>query len=201
SQPSASLSFSRAPGSSSWSRSGMPSSDRPNERPQPVHARPSPSSRSGLRQKGQRRISKRSIRGANLPPEGSQALRPHTVHTDPPLTLEPVTVAVAALAALPASLLSIWGLLHTSAARHVVAAPRADRWHTRSTPLLGGSGIFAGLLVAVGVGLATGEVHATAKLGGILGGCAILFVAGLLDDVFSLGPITKLVGQGAATAL
>src|SRR5262249_14797683 len=154
-----------------------------------------------LRQKGQRRISKRSIRGANLPPEGSRALRPHTVHTDPPLTLEPVTVAVAALAALPASLLSIWGLLHTSAARHVVAAPRADRWHTRSTPLLGGSGIFAGLLVAVGVGLATGEVHATAKLGGILGGCAILFVAGLLDDVFSLGPITKLVGQGAATAL
>ena len=67
-----------------------------------------------------------------------------------------MTVAVAALAALPASLLSIWGLLHTSAARHVVAAPRADRWHTRSTPLLGGSGIFAGLLVAVGVGLAAG---------------------------------------------
>jgi len=56
-----------------------------------------------------------------------------------------VTVAVAALAALPASLLTIRGLLHTPAARHVVAAPRADRWHTRSTPLLGGSGIFAGL--------------------------------------------------------
>jgi UDP-GlcNAc:undecaprenyl-phosphate GlcNAc-1-phosphate transferase len=115
--------------------------------------------------------------------------------------LDSVTVAVAALAALPASLLSIWGLLHTSAARHVVAAPRADRWHTRSTPLLGGSGIFAGLLVAVAVGLAAGEVHATAKLGGILGGCAILFVAGLLDDVFSLGPIAKLAAQGAATAL
>jgi len=115
--------------------------------------------------------------------------------------LEPVTVAVAALAALPASLLSIWGLLHTSAARHVVAAPRADRWHTRSTPLLGGSGIFAGLLVAVGVGLAAGDVHATAKLGGILGGCAILFLAGLLDDVFNLGPLAKLAAQGAAAAL
>ncbi len=108
---------------------------------------------------------------------------------------------MAALAALPASLLSIWGLLHTSAAGHVVAAPRADRWHTRSTPLLGGVGIFVGLLVAVGVGLATGEVHATAKLGGILGGCAILFLAGLLDDVFNLGPLAKLVAQGGATAL
>jgi len=112
-----------------------------------------------------------------------------------------VTVAVAALAALPASLLSIWGLLHTSAARHVVAAPRADRWHTRSTPLLGGSGIFAGLLVAIAVGLATGLVHGNAKLGGIIGGCAILFLAGLLDDVFNLGPLAKLGGQGAATAL
>ena len=112
-----------------------------------------------------------------------------------------MTVAVAALAALPASLLSIWGLLHTSAARHVVAAPRADRWHKRSTPLLGGSGIFAGLLVAVAVGLATGDVHENAKLGGIVGGCAILFLAGLLDDVFSLGPLAKLGGQSAATAL
>jgi UDP-GlcNAc:undecaprenyl-phosphate GlcNAc-1-phosphate transferase len=115
--------------------------------------------------------------------------------------LEAVTVAVAALAALPASLLSIWGLLHTSAARHVVAAPRADRWHTRATPLLGGVGIFVGLLVAVAVGLATGAVHETAKLGGIIGGCAILFLAGLLDDVFNLGPLAKLGAQGAATAL
>ncbi|HEY2372475.1 MAG TPA: hypothetical protein VGH82_07985 [Gaiellaceae bacterium] len=112
-----------------------------------------------------------------------------------------MTVAVAALAALPASLLSIWGLLHTSAARHVVAAPRADRWHTRSTPLLGGSGIFVGLLVAVAVGLATGDVHENAKLAGIVGGCAILFFAGLLDDVFNLGPFAKLGGQGAAAAL
>ena len=58
-----------------------------------------------------------------------------------------MTVTAAALAALPASLLAIWALRKTPAARHVVAAPRADRWHTRSTPLLGGSGIFAGILV------------------------------------------------------
>jgi UDP-GlcNAc:undecaprenyl-phosphate/decaprenyl-phosphate GlcNAc-1-phosphate transferase len=112
-----------------------------------------------------------------------------------------VTVAVAALAALPASLLTIRGLLHTPAARHVVAAPRADRWHTRSTPLLGGSGIFAGLAVAAGIAVATGLVPATRELGGILGGCAILFTAGLLDDVFHLPPLAKLAAQGAATAL
>jgi UDP-GlcNAc:undecaprenyl-phosphate GlcNAc-1-phosphate transferase len=112
-----------------------------------------------------------------------------------------VTVAVAALAALPASLLTIRGLLYTPAARHVVAAPRADRWHTRSTPLLGGSGIFAGLLVGAGIAVASGLIPASRELGGILGGCAILFAAGIVDDVFHLPPIAKLGAQAAATAL
>jgi UDP-GlcNAc:undecaprenyl-phosphate/decaprenyl-phosphate GlcNAc-1-phosphate transferase len=112
-----------------------------------------------------------------------------------------VTVTAAALAALPASLLTIWLLRLTPAARHVVAAPRADRWHTRSTPLLGGSGIFAGLLVAVGIALLAGVVPGSRELGGIVGGCAILFVAGLVDDVFGLPPLAKLAAQGGAAAL
>jgi UDP-GlcNAc:undecaprenyl-phosphate GlcNAc-1-phosphate transferase len=112
-----------------------------------------------------------------------------------------VTVAVAALAALPASLLTIRGLLHTGAARNVVAAPRADRWHTRSTPLLGGSGIFAGLLAAVGIALATGVVPTSRELGGILAGGALLYAAGLLDDLVGLPPLAKLAAQGAAAAL
>ena len=112
-----------------------------------------------------------------------------------------MTVAVAALTALPASLLTIWALLRTPAARIVVAAPRADRWHKRSTPLLGGSGIMAGLLVAVGVALATGLIPASRELAGILGGCAILFVAGLLDDIYRLSPVAKIGAQIAAAAL
>jgi UDP-GlcNAc:undecaprenyl-phosphate/decaprenyl-phosphate GlcNAc-1-phosphate transferase len=112
-----------------------------------------------------------------------------------------VTVAVAALAALPASLLTIWGLLRTPAARHVVAAPRADRWHTRSTPLLGGSGIIAGLLAAVGVALAAGLIPASRELGGILGGCVILYLAGLADDIFRLPPLAKIGAQLGAAAL
>jgi UDP-GlcNAc:undecaprenyl-phosphate GlcNAc-1-phosphate transferase len=112
-----------------------------------------------------------------------------------------VTVAVAALAALPASFLTIRGLLHTPAARHVVAAPREDRWHTRSTPLLGGVGFMAGLVAAVGIAVAAGVIPASAKLGGILGGCAIVFLAGLLDDLFHLTPLAKLTAQGGAAAL
>ena len=112
-----------------------------------------------------------------------------------------MTVAVAALAALPASFLTIRGLLRTSAARHVVAAPRQDRWHTRSTPLLGGTGIFAALLVATGIALATGVLPASRELGGIVGGAAILFVAGLVDDVFHLPPLAKIAAQVAAAVL
>jgi UDP-GlcNAc:undecaprenyl-phosphate/decaprenyl-phosphate GlcNAc-1-phosphate transferase len=109
--------------------------------------------------------------------------------------------ALAALAALPASLFTIWLLRRTPLANHVVAAPRADRWHTRSTPLLGGFGIMAGLLTAVGVALAAGLIPASRELGGIVGGCAILFVAGLIDDAYRLPPLAKLAAQGAAAAV
>jgi UDP-GlcNAc:undecaprenyl-phosphate GlcNAc-1-phosphate transferase len=112
-----------------------------------------------------------------------------------------VIVAAAALAAFPASLLTIWVLLRTPAARHVVAAPRADRWHTRSTPLLGGSGFLAGLLIASGIALLTGAIPATRELGGILAGCTLLYAAGLADDVFRLSPLAKILAQVAAAAV
>jgi UDP-GlcNAc:undecaprenyl-phosphate/decaprenyl-phosphate GlcNAc-1-phosphate transferase len=112
-----------------------------------------------------------------------------------------VTVAATALTALPASLLTIWALLRSPAARLVVAAPRADRWHARSTPLLGGSGIFAGLLAGAGIAVAAGVIPADRQLGGILGGCAVLFVAGLLDDLLGLSPLAKIAAQLASAAL
>ena len=112
-----------------------------------------------------------------------------------------MTVAVAALAALPASFLTIRGLLQTSAARQLVAAPRAERWHTRSTPLLGGPGIFAGLLVATAVATATGVQPLDRQLAGILGGCSLLFLAGLVDDLYHLPPLAKLAAQVGAAAL
>jgi UDP-GlcNAc:undecaprenyl-phosphate/decaprenyl-phosphate GlcNAc-1-phosphate transferase len=112
-----------------------------------------------------------------------------------------VTVALAALAALPISFLTIRWLLRTAIPQQLVAAPRVDRWHEWSTPLIGGFGILAGLLGATGIALAADLVPASAKLGGILGGCAILFVAGLLDDRFRLGPLAKIGAQIGAAAL
>ncbi|HZC30612.1 MAG TPA: hypothetical protein VE261_03780 [Gaiellaceae bacterium] len=109
--------------------------------------------------------------------------------------------ALAALTALPASVLMIGVLLRGPLARLLVAAPQADRWHRRDTPLIGGIGIFAGLVAGVGVAVASGEIRLSHEVIGIVGGCAILFVAGFLDDFFALSPIAKLAAQFGAAAL
>ena len=70
-----------------------------------------------------------------------------------------------------------------------VAKPRPDRWHERPTPFLGGVAVF--LPVIVGLGLTGGWRHHA-----VLVACAALIAAvGLVDDVMSLKPATKLIAQ------
>ncbi len=86
------------------------------------------------------------------------------------------------------------GLIH--AARGVarqygfVAAPRPDRWHTRPTALMGGVGIY--LAFAIGYLLLTpGSMpHVSVFLA-----ATVMFAIGLIDDLISLKPYTKLVVQ------
>src|SRR5947209_4440448 len=108
---------------------------------------------------------------------------------------------LAVAAAFPVSVLVIWGLVRSPLAARVSAEPRDDRWHQRSTPMLGGIGIFAGLVTGFLLAVATHASPASRELLAIVGGCAVLFVAGLLDDLFSLGPLPKLAGQIGAAAI
>jgi UDP-GlcNAc:undecaprenyl-phosphate GlcNAc-1-phosphate transferase len=109
--------------------------------------------------------------------------------------------ALVALLAFPATALLLALVLRTRLAQRVVAAPRADRWHEQTTPMLGGVGIFGGLLAAAGVAAAVGAAPADHELLAIVGGAAILFAAGAADDVVSLGPIPKLAAQIGASLL
>jgi UDP-GlcNAc:undecaprenyl-phosphate GlcNAc-1-phosphate transferase len=109
--------------------------------------------------------------------------------------------AVVCVVALPVAALTIWALLRSPVAARVVAAPRRDRWHELATPTFGGIGIFAGFLAAVLLALAVRAVGADAELLGVLGGAAIVFAAGLVDDVRSLPPWGKLGAQIAAAAV
>jgi UDP-GlcNAc:undecaprenyl-phosphate/decaprenyl-phosphate GlcNAc-1-phosphate transferase len=108
---------------------------------------------------------------------------------------------LAAVAAFPAAALAVWTLLHSPLARRLVAAPTADRWHERATPLFGGVGIFLGLTAGIWIAAAAHAFPVTKELGGIYGGIAILFVAGLTDDVRALPPLAKLLLQFAAAGL
>jgi UDP-GlcNAc:undecaprenyl-phosphate GlcNAc-1-phosphate transferase len=109
--------------------------------------------------------------------------------------------ALAAIAALPAAFAVIWAVSRSSLAHRLATVPRSDRWGTREIPMVGGFGIFAGLLAAVAVALATGALEASSELWGVLAGCAVLFVAGLLDDLRALPATAKLAAQIGAAAI
>jgi UDP-GlcNAc:undecaprenyl-phosphate GlcNAc-1-phosphate transferase len=109
--------------------------------------------------------------------------------------------AIAAVAALPAAVLTVWLLLRSPLAHSLVAAPTADRWHERSTPLLGGAGIFAGITAGCWLAVAAGAIPLSEAFIGIYAGVTLLFVAGLVDDVRALPPLVKLGAQVAAALL
>jgi UDP-GlcNAc:undecaprenyl-phosphate GlcNAc-1-phosphate transferase len=113
-----------------------------------------------------------------------------------------VTPSVAAaIVALPATAIAIWLLLRSPLARRMVAVPSADRWHDSLTPMLGGIGIFAGFSTGLWAAVAAGAFHADEALVGIYAGCALVFAAGLADDLFSLPPLAKLAAQIGAAAI
>jgi UDP-GlcNAc:undecaprenyl-phosphate/decaprenyl-phosphate GlcNAc-1-phosphate transferase len=107
--------------------------------------------------------------------------------------------AIVAIAAFPVTFAVLWVLLRSPVGARLVAIPTGERWHDQPTPTLGGVGIFAGFAAGILVALATGAVEWSGELGGILGGTALLFGAGLLDDLRHLSVIAKLAAQiGAA---
>ena len=108
---------------------------------------------------------------------------------------------VAAVAAFPITAAVVWVLLRSPLAGRVIAAPSVSRWHERPTPLLGGIGIFAGLSAGLWLAAAAGAFPVTESLAGIYGGIALLFVAGLVDDVRALPPVAKLAAQCGAAVL
>src|SRR5262245_21300253 len=76
-----------------------------------------------------------------------------------------------------------------------VATPRSDRWHQRPTPLLGGLAIVIPVLVGV---IVSGDVREH----GTLVACAgLVALVGLIDDVLTISPATKLVAQIAFASL
>jgi UDP-GlcNAc:undecaprenyl-phosphate GlcNAc-1-phosphate transferase len=71
----------------------------------------------------------------------------------------------------------------------LVVRPRADRWHRRAIPLLGG------VAIAVGVLPVLGWVGGNRRLVALLGVALVTGAIGLADDIRPLSPPVKLVAQ------
>src|SRR2546422_10477669 len=73
-----------------------------------------------------------------------------------------------------------------------VVPPRADRWHNRPTPTMGGVAFAAGTVLPLAAGGARGVTDPTRVwLPGVLAAAAV-FVVGVLDDRLPLPPLPQL---------
>ena len=110
-------------------------------------------------------------------------------------------IAIVSIAAFAVAAAVLWLLLRTPAGARLVAVPSDARWHRQPTPLFGGVGIFAGFSAGILLALATGAIEWSGELGGILAGVSIVFVAGLVDDLWHLAPVAKLAAQIVAAVV
>jgi UDP-GlcNAc:undecaprenyl-phosphate GlcNAc-1-phosphate transferase len=105
----------------------------------------------------------------------------------PEMFLNPFFVAVAAcVIALPATL----AVRSFARKRGFVAKPKTDRWHKKPTAMLGGIAIFVATAVAYAI-----FVPKTTESLVVMGGASFLFALGLIDDVITVKPYQKVIGQ------
>ncbi|WP_263840125.1 hypothetical protein [Salinibacter sp.] len=77
--------------------------------------------------------------------------------------------------------------------------PQADRWHATPTALMGGVAMYgAGALALLLLGPLAGVGTDVGLIGG---GATLLFAVGMVDDLWGVGPTTKLAAQVGAAVL
>src|SRR5438874_534043 len=94
------------------------------------------------------------------------------------------------LAAAILSIICTFAVRAVAVRYDLVARPKSDRWHKRPTAMLGGIAIFIAT-VAVYF-LFVPLTHASLI---VIGGSSFLFLLGLVDDLLSIRPYQKLIGQ------
>lgn len=77
-----------------------------------------------------------------------------------------------------------------------VDRPEQRKVHNRIMPRLGGLGIFSAFIITILLG-----VQVSDPVLGIIFGGIVIFLVGMLDDIFQLPPLVKLGGQSIAAAI
>jgi len=91
--------------------------------------------------------------------------------------------------------LSVPSIVSVARQRKLFDEPNSRKSHIREIPTLGGMAIFVGFTTAAGSFIRYSLVP---SLQYILVACIIIFFIGLKDDILSIAPLTKLLGQIAA---
>lgn len=105
----------------------------------------------------------------------------------PGLILNPYFVgAVAAVL----SVICTFAVRGIAVRKGLIAKPKSDRWHKRPTAMHGGIAIFVST-IAVYFALVP-ITHGSLV---VIGGSCFLFIVGLIDDLISIRPYQKLIGQ------
>ncbi|MCS4174472.1 hypothetical protein [Salinibacter ruber] len=113
----------------------------------------------------------------------------------------PVIAWAAAAACLSgaATLLLTPGMIKAAYTFDWVDYPQADRWHATPTALMGGVAMYgAGALALLLLGPLAGVGTDVGLIGG---GATLLFAVGMVDDLWGVGPTTKLAAQVGAAVL
>jgi len=77
-----------------------------------------------------------------------------------------------------------------------VAKPKSDRWHKKTTAMMGGTAIFLTTVLVYVFALPYTKESLV-----IMAGSAILFLVGLIDDLLHIKPYQKLIGQFIGVAI
>ncbi|UCB57015.1 MAG: hypothetical protein JSV30_07405 [Candidatus Omnitrophota bacterium] len=77
-----------------------------------------------------------------------------------------------------------------------VARPHEFRWHKNTTALLGGIGIYIAFIIPFLL-----LIKIDMKMAGFLAGVSVIFLLGLIDDIFHIKPQLKLIGQIFASCI
>jgi UDP-GlcNAc:undecaprenyl-phosphate GlcNAc-1-phosphate transferase len=83
----------------------------------------------------------------------------------------------------------------------LVAFPKRDRWHRSPTPMLGGIAIFMGSVPLVVLIAEAVSAHMLDRFAALLLGAVLIFTLGLVDDLKTLPPYAKLLGQIVAACI
>jgi len=107
-------------------------------------------------------------------------------------------LAVSCLTAFFITLLSIPSIIAVAKAKHLYDEPNGRTSHTISTPTLGGMGIYAGLIIS---SMLFVSIASIGYIQFIIAASIIIFFIGLKDDILSISPLKKLLGQIVAAAI